>query len=183
MNHKTEAGFSYIEVMVALVILMFGILAMLSGIAGAVLRSRGQQQQLTAKQIAATTLESIMSVKETDPARMGWKAVGNVGSNVDPTTGVPQGIFITGFRPVMTDPGPDEVVGTADDTGTAMPGFQREIVITDECDPDRPSPNCPTPGTWAVRIRSVRITVTYFLGSSTQQERISTVLTDYAVTE
>lgn len=182
MNRKTEAGFSYIEVIVALVILMFGILAMLSGIAGAVLRSRGQQQQLTAKQIAATTLESIMSVKETDPVRMGWKAVGNVGSNVD-SNGVAQGIFLTGFRPVMSDPGPDEVIGTADDTGTAMAGFQREIVITDQCDLDRPSANCPTPGPWAVRIRSVRITVTYFLGASQQQERLSTVLTDYAVTQ
>lgn len=183
MSQNKEAGFSYIEVMVALVILMFGILAMLSGIAGAVLRSRGQQQQLMAKQIAATTLESIMSVKETDPTRMGWKAVGNIGSNPDATTGVPQGIFLTGFRPVMTDPGPDEVVGTNDDTGTAIAGVQREIVITDECDPDRPSAICPTPGSWPIKVRSVRITVTYLLGSVQQQEQLLTVLTDYSVSQ
>jgi hypothetical protein len=165
--------------MIAIVILMVGILSMLSGIAAAVLQSRGQQQQLTAKHIAASTLESIMAAKETDPARLGWRTIGNVGSNPD-SNGVPQGIFVVGFQPVMSDAGADEVVGTADDAGNVIDGFQREIVITDECDLDRPSPNCATPGTWAVRIRSVRITVTYFAGTMIRQERINTVLTDYA---
>jgi prepilin-type N-terminal cleavage/methylation domain-containing protein len=181
MNVKSEKGFSYIEVMVAMVILLVGILALLSGISGAVLQSRGQEQQLMARHLAATAMESIMAVKETDPTRMGWNAVGNVGSN--PINGVPQGIFVTGRRNVMTNAGPDEVIGTADDNGAVVPGYQRQIVITDQCDPDRPSPNCPTPGTANVRIRLVEVTVFYFVGRMQRQEQLTSVLSDYAVTE
>lgn len=182
MKSKSESGFSYIDVMIALVILMVGILALLSGISGSILQSRGQEQQLLAKQIATSTMESIMSVKETDPARLGWPAVGNVGSNPD-ANGVNQGIFVTGFQPAEVDAGPDEVIGTADDNGTVVQGLQRRIVITDVCDPDRPSPIiCNPAGTSAVRIRSVAVTVTYNVGTLQRQEQLTTVLTNYAVT-
>jgi type II secretory pathway pseudopilin PulG len=180
-SNNTEAGFSYIDVMIAVVILMVGILALLSGMSGAVLQAKGRDQQMLAKQTAASTMESIMSVKETDPARLGWSAVGNVGSN--PVGGVPQGIFVTGFQPVEDNAGPDEVLGTADDTGAVVTGLQRRIVITDVCDPDRPSYNCPTPGVNVVRIRSVEVTVRYFIGALSRDEVITTVLTDYALVD
>jgi type II secretory pathway pseudopilin PulG len=181
MNGKTEAGFSYIDVMIALVILLVGILALLSGISGSVIQSRGHERQLIAKQIATSTMESIMSVKETDPARLGWIAVGNVGTNPD-ANGINRGIFLTGFQPVFLNAGPDEVIGTADDTGAQVDGFQRQIAITDVCDPDRPSSICVPPGTSAIRIRSVVITVNYFVGTIQRQEILTTVLTDYSVT-
>jgi len=182
MNKASESGFSYIDVMIAMVILMVGILALLSAITMSVVQSRGQAEQLTAKQIATTTMESIMSVKETDPARMGWRAVGNVGSNVD-ELGIARGIFLTGANNVLTDPGPDEVVGTADDTGDPLKQFQRTVTITDICDPDRPSYNCPTPGTLPVRMRTVDIAVTYIMGQQVNTERIQTILTDYSVVQ
>jgi len=157
-------------------------LALLSGISGSILQARGQEQQLLAKQTLTSTMESIMSVKETDPTRLGWGAVGNVGSNPDENS-IPQGIFVTGFQPVKTDAGADEVIGTADDTGTTVQGLQRSVVITDVCDPDRPSPViCSPAGTSAVRIRSVVVTVTYYVGAIQRQEVLNTVLTDYAVT-
>jgi Tfp pilus assembly protein PilV len=180
MNGKSEKGFSYIDVMIALVILMVGILALLSGISGSILQTRGHERQLLAKQVASSTMESIMSVKETDPARMGWTAIGNIGSNL--VNGVPQGIFSVGLKPVYMNAGPDEVIGTADDTGAQVAGLQRQIVITDICDPDRPSYNCVPPGTRAVRIRSVVVTITYFVGAIQRQEIERTVLTDYSVT-
>lgn len=181
MTAKSESGFSYIDVMIAIVILMVGILALLSAISGSILQARGQEQQLLAKQIATSTMESIMSVKETDPTRLGWTAIGNVGSNLD-AGGVAKGIFVTGFQTVKLDPGPDEVIGTADDTGTSVQGLQRRIVITDVCDPDRPSPTiCSPAGSSPVRIRSVAVTVTYFVGAVQRQEVLTTVLTDYAV--
>lgn len=180
MKGRSEAGFSYIDVMIALLILMIGVLALLSGISGSVLQSRGHEQQLLAKQVATSTMESIMAVKETDPARMGWPAVGNVGSN--PINGVNQGIFLVGFQPVYTNAGADEVIGTADDTGTVIDGLTRQIVITDICDPDRPSSICSPPGFADIRMRSVVVTVTYFAGKIQRQESIRTDLTDYAST-
>jgi type II secretory pathway pseudopilin PulG len=183
MKHRSEAGFSYVDVMIAIVILSVGILALMSGIAGAVIQSKGQETQLLAKQVASSTMESVMSLKETDPNRLGWITVGNVGTNWDPVLGVYRGIFVTGEQNVREDAGPDQVIGTADDTGAVIPGMTRQIVITDECDPDRPSPNCATPGSWPVRIRTVQITVRYSVGAVRRQERLTTVLTDYAVTE
>ncbi|QYO65243.1 hypothetical protein [Leptolyngbya sp. 7M] len=180
MKRFSEHGFSYIEVMIAIVMLSVGILALLAAISGAVMRSRGQEEQLMAKQIAASTLESLMSAKETaDPIRnLGWLSIGNVGSNPDENS-VPRGIFLVGEHDVRTEAGPDQVLGTADDTGNVIVGFRREIVITDICDPDRPSSACPTPGSNPVKIRSVRITVSYFIGTGRFTERINTILTDY----
>ena len=181
MKNKREAGFTYIDVMCAIVILLVGILALLSAITGAIFQSKGQETQLNAKQIATSTMESIMSVKETDTDRLGWKSVGNVGTN--PINGVPQGIFVTGFQPVRADAGPDEIIGTADDTGAIIAGFQRRIVITDQCDPDRPSPApvCATPGQYDVRVRSVVVTITYYVGGVQRQEQLTTLLTDYYI--
>ena len=182
MKAKSEDGFSFIDVMVALVILMIGILAMLAAISWSVVQARGSEQQLLAKQVATSTMESIMSVKETDPTRLGWPAVGNIGSNPDAATGVNQGIFSVGFQPVMVNAGTDEVLGTPDDNGATVSQLQRRIVITDVCDPDRPSPGiCSPAGTAPVRIRSVQVTITYNVGGLQRQEQITTVLTDYAV--
>ena len=178
MSIKSESGFSYIDTMIAIVILMVGIMALMAGMSAAVISTRGQGQQMIARQVAASTMESIMSVKETDPDRLGWDAVGNIGSN--PVGGVPKGIFLVGMQNVLPDAGPDEILGTADDTGTPMPSMQREIIISDICDTDRPSYNCPTPGTARVRWRSVQINVRYFVGSLPRTETITTVLTDYS---
>lgn len=181
MKTNDQSGFSYIDVMIAIVILMVGILALMAGIAGGVIQSRGQQQQMLAKQIAGSTMESIMSVKETDPDRLGWDAVGNVGSNI--VNGVARGIFPAGMQNVMPNAGPDEIIGTADDSGTPMVSIQRQIIITDQCDPERPSYNCPIPGTSKVRVRTVQVVVRYFVGALAREERLTTVLTDYAVVE
>ncbi len=182
MKNRSEAGFTYIDVMIALVILMFGILAMLAAISWSIVQANGHEQQLLAKQVATSTLESIMAVKETDPLRLGWPTVGNIGSNIDPATGVAQGIFSVGFQPVRANAGPDNVIGTPDDTGDTITQLRRRIVISDICDPDRPSATiCSPAGTNPVRIRTVEVTVTYMVGGLTRQEQVSTVLTDYAV--
>lgn len=178
MQDKSEAGFSYIDVMIAIVILLVGILALLAAITGSVFQTKGQELQLSAKQIATSTMESIMSVKETDEERLGWDKIGNTC-----VTGVfcpvPQGIFLNGFQAVKPDAGADEVIGTADDTGTVVAGFQRQIVIKDKCDPDRPSYNCDPVGILPVKIRSIEITVTYYVGTVQRQEILATVLTKY----
>ncbi|HQZ82274.1 MAG TPA: hypothetical protein PLR83_03565 [Pyrinomonadaceae bacterium] len=180
MKTTNESGFSYIDVMIAIVILMVGILALMSGMGGAVLQARSQEQQMVSKQIAASTMESIMSVKETDPDRLGWQAVGNIGSNVD-SGGVAHGVFVAGFQDVHEGAGPDEIIGTADDDGPTLPNVQRQITIVDECDPDAPSYNCPTPGGNPVRFRNIRVDVRYFVGAVPRTETLQTVLTDYAI--
>lgn len=177
---RREEGFSYIDVLIALVIFMIGIVGYLTAMSAGVLMSRGQQYQLTARHIGATTMESIMAAKETDPTRLGWAAVGNVGSNIDPVSGLPKGVFLSGSQTVRAGAGPDEVVGTSDDDGAIVSGYNRTITITDICDPDVPSYNCPTPGPNTVRMRRIEIVVNYFAGTSPRSETISTILTDYS---
>lgn len=176
-KQQQEAGFSYIDVMIAVVILLVGILALVSAITGAIFQTRGQEQQLIAKQIATSTMESIMSVKETDAARLGWNKIGNICATTP--CAVPQGIFQNGVQPVKTEPGADEVLGTSDDTGSVMTGFTREIIIRDECDQDRPSYNCNPVGNLPVRVRSVEIKIHYYVGSIQRTEKLTTVLTNY----
>lgn len=175
---NSEKGFSYVDVMIAIVILMIGVLGALSAISASIVRGKGQEQQITAKQIATSTMEAIMSAKETNPDRLGWKTVGNIGSNFD-EFGVPHGVFVTGTNAVLSAPGPDQLVGTIDDTGTPVVGFRREIVIGDICDPDRPSYNCPTPGTFEVKMRVIDVRVFYYIGQVEFSERVRTVLTQY----
>lgn len=168
---KNENGFSYLDVMVGMVILLVGCTALVSAITAAVLRSRDNQQQLMAKQIASSTLESIFSARDISRTAGvdSWLTVGNVGTNPDPNTGVPQGIFLTGLRPIREDAGADNVVGTADDACNApgncgtnssavIDGFWRQVTITDINDPDRPSPPL---GTWPIMMRRVDVVIKY----------------------
>lgn len=180
-SERREDGFSYIDVLIALVIFMIGIVGYLTAMSAGIMQSRGQQYQLTARHIAATTLESIMAAKETDPNRLGWNAIGNIGSNV--IDGVPRGVFLTGQNQTFANAGPDEVVGTLDDAGDPYNGYTRTITITDICDPDQPSYNCPTPGTMPVRMRRVEVKIDYFAGTAPRSETITTILTDYSSEE
>jgi hypothetical protein len=190
MRINSSSGFSYVDVMIALVITMFGILALLSALTFGVIQAQGQEDQMLAKHVASSTIESIMSLKETDPGRLGWIAVGNEGTNPD-AMGVLRGVFVNGTRPVTEGAGADNIFGTSDDDGAVIPGMTREIIISDECDPDRPSPNCvpcnptptpncATPGVAPVRIRSLMVRISYLAGNLRRLETLTTVLTDYS---
>ena len=174
---KNEAGFTYIDVLCAMTILLVGVLALAGVLVASVVRTRDSEQQVNAKQLAASTMEAIMSARDMD--NLGWNAIGNVGSNIDPVSGKAQGVFLVGFQPVYPFPGADGLVGTADDAtdprgNTPLPAVQRQITITDINDPDRPTP--PNP----IYFRRVDVTVQYLTDSGVwRQETMSTVLTNY----
>lgn len=196
MNQRVsaaEAGFIYLDVMFAIVIMMVGVVALAGALTVAIVCASGSQQQLLAKQYAAATMEVIFSARDID--KLGWDAIGNVGSNPD-KNGVPQGIFLVGDQPIRTQAGANGiygnsndsvapvagvngVVGTADDTGTIVPGFTRRIDIVDVCDPQRPSANCNPAGTYPVMFRQITVTVKYTNRGITQQEQMSTIMTNY----
>ena len=174
---RSEAGFTYIDVLCGMTILLVGVLALSGVLVTSVVRTRDSEQQINAKQLAASTMESIISARDID--NLGWNAIGNVGSNPDPVSGIPQGVFLTGFQRVYPFPGKDGVVGTADDAtdprgNTPLPNVQRQIVITDINDPDRPTP--PNP----IYFRRIDVTIQYLTDSGVwRQEVMSTVVTNY----
>ena len=184
-----EKGFSYIEVMIALVILLVGVLQMTAALSANLLRSYESEQRIVAKQLGLSTLESIISAR--DIARTGaldgWDSVGSIGTN--PVDGIAQGIFLTGWCPIRQDLGWDGVAGTADDAcpsgsicdvsghppnnSAVITGYERQITITDIADSERPTP--PNP----ISRRRIDVNIRYFYNTIPRQETISTIITNY----
>lgn len=185
--HKNEEGFSYIDTMIGIVILLVGILALAAAVTTSVIRSRESEQQLIAKQLANSTLESIFSSRDIRLNGVnGWDSIGNIGSN--PVDGIPQGVFVIGQAPIRASAGADGIIGTIDDacggtgpccvsgvcnSSAVMTGFQRQVTITDINDPERPTPP------WPIMMRRVEITIFYRASNSMRQEKVATVITSY----
>jgi type II secretory pathway pseudopilin PulG len=176
---KNEGGFIYLDVIIAIVIMMIGVTALAAAMTAAVVQAASSRRQQLARQYAQATMEAIISAREINSFNNygGWDAIGNVGSNC--SSGTCLGIFPTGWQPVRTQAGADGIYGTGDDTGYIVPGYQRQIIITDLCDPDRPSYNCPGGGSYPVMFRQITVNVQYQLRNMTAQESISTILTNY----
>lgn len=187
--NKKEAGFSYIDVMIALLILMIGLLGAVEALTANLLRSFEAEKQVVAKQIALSTIESIFSARDIAKtgALEGWNSIGNVGNNQ--VQGVPKGIFLNGWQPIREDLGWDGVAGTADDgcaatgpcqvsgrpdnTSAVVKGYERRIIITDLQDPERPSPP------HAISLRRIDVTIRYQLNQLTREQTVSTIITNY----
>ncbi len=186
-QNNSQAGFSYIDVLIAIVIMLVGILALLSALTANLVRSYESEQRVVAKQLAVSTIESIISAKELkrDGIADSWQTIRNV-------TGAPidDGIFLTGLNPVREELGADGVAGTADDacpapgacpsafgpsnTSRVLPNYYREITITDVVDPERPTQN-------PVARRRIDVTISFSVNAAIRTERSSTILTNYEV--
>lgn len=161
MKHS-EKGFSFVDVIIAVTIVLVGVLALSGAMSVALLRTQDTEEQLRAQQVVTSTLESIFSVR--DLKTLTWE---KIAYTTDPTPGV----FVAGVQPVYDGPGPDGIVGTADDaTGTTVvPTYTREIVITPVLDPDLLIYNA----------KRVLVRVNYKVGGGNRSEEIETWLTNY----
>lgn len=191
VHSQNQAGFSYIDVMAAIIILSIGIIAMSQAIMFSLIRSRESEQQLYSKQIAQSTLESIFAARDIKRTGGldGWGSVGNIGTNPDATGTIYQGIFVVGWHPIREEAGYDGVVGTEDDscqgagacssggnpanTSAVLPGYQRSIVIEDMQDADLPTPPHP------IKRRRITIIVRYAVGGVTREEEIRTIISSF----
>jgi prepilin-type N-terminal cleavage/methylation domain-containing protein len=99
-----QSGFSLIEVMMSMLVLTIGLLAVLASLGVAMAGTQISQYDLIARQVASEAMESIFNARDT--SQLGFSAIAN--------TPAP-GIFTTGNLPLLC-PGPDGIVGTADDT-------------------------------------------------------------------
>ena len=186
---SSEKGFSYIDVMIAIVILLVGILAMLSALTTNLVRSYETEQRVIAKQLALSTIESIISAKEIEgPGVNGWNSMRNTAGGLPAEE---DGIFLTGYNPVRVEAGSDGVAGTIDDacSGTGpctnplsgavnasplVERYQREIAISDVPDPERPSPDHP------IARRRVDVNIRFFVNQLVREETVSTIIANYS---
>ncbi len=145
---RSESGFSILEMTVALIILMVGLLTLASSVGYALMVSNSGRNVTNTKLLVASVLEQMENLRNTKELTFGQ--IANTGSYLHDATGATRTFngFQTGFQPVSTvpgpdgiygtsddmlDPGPDNLFGTADDTtngNLAYTGYYREIVIT-----------------------------------------------------
>lgn len=162
-----QKGFSLVEVMISMVILVVGLVSLLGVFGLAMASTQTSQENNTAKQLANESIEGILTARET--ANVTWAQIQNTGSG---------GIFLPGFNPIY-NPGVDGIIGTADDAASGLqvleiPGpngtfagncpaagadtclpltnFQRQILITPVLDAF---------GNTVSNLRSVTITIQY----------------------
>jgi hypothetical protein len=163
---------------------------MLAALSANLVRARESEQRVAAKQLALSTVESIISAKEIERAGVieGWQSLRN--TLAIPPVGEPNGIFLTGWNPVREEMGWDGVAGTVDDacaatgpcvvTGrpnntSALVPFEREIIITDVEDPERPSPP------HRIMRRRIDVNIRFFVNQAIRTETASTIIADYEV--
>jgi prepilin-type N-terminal cleavage/methylation domain-containing protein len=100
---KAQSGFTLIETMIAMAVLSFGVLS-LSAIYTQGLKASAQNQiQFIAQQKAQEALETLFTARDTK--LLTWAQIANVSNG---------GAFKDGPQPLLA-PGPDGLVGTADD--------------------------------------------------------------------
>jgi competence protein ComGC len=143
---RSESGVTLIEMTIALLIIMIGLLALASAIGYALAVSNKGRNVTNTKLMVVSVLEQMETLRNTKQLTFGQIAntgeVDNLGSMNDFEG------FETDFQPVSSNPGPDGIFGTGDDLvepgsdgiyGTnddtlnealARPGYTREIVIT-----------------------------------------------------
>lgn len=171
-----DAGFSLIEVSIAIVILAAAALAMAGGIAVGARRLTGSQDQIMASERAAEAAESVFKAR--DNRTLTWAQIRNVVGGANDN-----GIFLDGAQPVR-EPGPDGLINTADDGAlvevlrpgadgllgtdddvrTPLFGMTREIEIRD----------------LSQTLRQLRVIVRYQTPSGTEEFVLTTYLSAYA---
>jgi len=176
MKRTSEKGFTYIEVMCAIVILMVGILAQLSAISLSMLRQRESEKQTLARQYASSTLESIFAARDlgNEGGLTNFNAINN-------TTAHAEGIFLPDWTPIREDSGIDGIQGTADDACAAntscqvgtytnssevLTDFGRRIAITDITENGR------------VKKRRVEVTIRFYVGQLQREQTMATIIAD-----
>lgn len=134
------AGFSLIEVVIAITVLSVGLLSLVGVFAVGVRRVGSSSSQLIAREKAREAVESVHAARDT--GRLSWPNIRNVadgGIFVDGAQGLrlpgTDGIVNTADDAVapletLTTPGPDGVLGSVDDEVVQLTEFTREIQIT-----------------------------------------------------
>ncbi len=175
---KPQRGVGLVEVMLALLILLVGLLTLLSLFTQAIATTRSMQMDMIARQKVRETLESIFTARNIQ--QIGFEEIQNAENG---------GIFIGGSQPLravgpdglagtgddgaveaMHLPGGDGVMNTSDDELVLLDRFQREILIEPVLDGEEESAD----------LRRVTITITYTNPMGVEREyRVESYISRY----
>ena len=175
-KQRSQHGFTLMEVLVSMFVLTVGLLSLAAVFSMAMASTQTSQLDMTAKQMASETMESIFTARQT--TQLPWDSIQNTNAG---------GIFVGGFQPIYKPgndgmigtaddsaaglrtvvlPGPDGVVGTSDDVTMPLTNFQRRVDLTALTDSN---------GNPVTDLRSLTITVQYNVpGTSLKKNYILT---------
>ncbi|MGB7284873.1 MAG: prepilin-type N-terminal cleavage/methylation domain-containing protein [Candidatus Acidiferrum sp.] len=100
---RHPAGFTLIEAMISIVILSFGVLSLAAVYTQGIMYASLTQYDYIAEKKAEEAVETIFTARDTKV--LTWAQIANISQG---------GVFKNGPQPLL-DPGPDGLVGTADD--------------------------------------------------------------------
>jgi hypothetical protein len=169
-----DAGFSLVEVVLAMGILATGLLSLAGVFTLGMRHLAGSSYNLLAREKAREAVESVHTARDTRVIT--WAQIKNVANG---------GVFVDGPQPlrlagadglvntaddaaagieVTIGPGRDSKLGTADDVITPLTAFTREIAITELLTAGVPNAN----------LRQLTVTITYQVGGATRTYRLTT---------
>jgi len=173
---SAQRGFTLIETMIAIVVLMIGVLTIVAVFATAIASTQNAQENLIARQKAEETLESIFTARNTQ--QISFSQIANISSGGIFTDGPaqllaagPDGLVNTaddipfpanGVCPAGPEciplPGPDGILGTPDDVPMSLAYFTRQIQINPVLEADGVTVN--------PNLKQITVTVAYTAGGS-----------------
>jgi type II secretory pathway pseudopilin PulG len=178
---QSERGITLIEVMISSFFLTVALLAVAMAMGQGIAASYTMQEQLIAKQKAQEALESVIMARNTQ--QIGFTQIQSTASG---------GVFLSGFQPIqgmgtdgipntaddtgpienITFPGPDGILGTADDVTVSLTNYQRQITISTI---NLPNDTNPDPD-----IRRIDVDVSYVVRGVTKTVRVSSLVSRYS---
>ena len=112
-DHRSDSGFSLLEMVVAATLLTIGLMAVASALGYAMIAGNHGRAITNTKLLAVSMLEQMETLRNT--GQLTWGQIANVGQVNDIGAPRPFGGFPPGPQQVSTEPGPDGIFGTADD--------------------------------------------------------------------
>jgi prepilin-type N-terminal cleavage/methylation domain-containing protein len=110
IRHKQD-GFTLLETMIAMTVMVIGVLSLSSIFTSGLASANKSQVEYIAQEKAQEAMETIFTARDTQI--LSWSQINNVSNG---------GVFLNGPQPLLA-PGPDGLVGTADDLVNSPDGI------------------------------------------------------------
>jgi hypothetical protein len=172
-----QVGFTLMETMIAIVVLMIGLLALAAMLGDGLAYMNMSQDDYIAQEKATEAVESIFTARDMGQAT--WSTICNVGNGAGC-------IFLAGANQ-LCDPGPDGIVGTADDNCAGLPDA---ILLPNGANTFNPPVRVPlsnftrtiaiTPVAGVPNLNQIQVTVSYTSGRFRRAYVLTTNISNFS---
>ncbi|MEI6668403.1 MAG: prepilin-type N-terminal cleavage/methylation domain-containing protein [Acidobacteriota bacterium] len=176
-SRRRDAGFTLVEALVAMGILTVGTLSLAQALCLGMQHMATSSANLIAREKAREAVESVHTARDT--RTITWDQIRNVSAGGVFIDG-PQNLYAAGTDGLVNtaddeaagietqrDPGPNGLLGDADDILTPLTGFQRQIAIS-EMTPVNPD------------LRALVVTISYVVGPQRRTYTLRTYISAFS---